>query len=75
MSENTDLLFARLEGRVSKQGRFYADGDILYAAVSGGAERYAERFVESDGHILCPIVKYYKVPREVMEVSEQRILC
>jgi len=49
-------------------------GDIIYAEVSGGAEQYAEHFTEVDGHRLCPIVKYYKVPRQIMEASKQRIL-
>ena len=40
----------------------------------GGAEQYAEHVVELDGHVLSPIVKYYKVPQDVMEASEQRIL-
>jgi len=74
VTENHDLLYARLEGKVSKKGRIYTDGDILYAEVTGGAEQYAEHIVELDGHVLCPIVKYYKVPKEVMEASEQRIL-
>ena len=38
------------------------------------AEKYAEHFVELDGHRLCPIVKYYKVPKEIMDASEQRVL-
>ena len=72
--ENKDLFSAHLDGAVSKKGRVYADGDILYAEVSGGAEEYAEHFVEIDGHRLCPIVPYFKVPRAIMEASEQRIL-
>ena len=74
LTENKDLFAAHLEGSVSKKGRVYTDGDILYAEVTGGAEKYAEHFVEIDGHVLCPIVKYYKLPRDIMEASEQRIL-
>ena len=74
VNENKELFAARKDGGVSKKGRIYADGDILYAEVSGGAEKYADHFVELDGHRLCPIVKYYKVPRDIMDASEQRIL-
>ncbi len=38
--------------------------------VSGGAEAAAD----VDGHHLVPIVKYYRVPKDVMEVSKQKIL-
>ncbi|MBE6667205.1 MAG: hypothetical protein E7607_02710 [Ruminococcaceae bacterium] len=74
INENKDIFAAMTEGEVTKKGRIYSDGDILYAEVSGGAERYAEKFVTVDGHNLCPIVKYYKVPAEVMKESKQRIL-
>lgn len=74
ISENKELFAAQREGQVSKKGRIYADGDILYAEVSGGAEKYAENFARIDGRLLCPIIKYYKVPKEVMETSKQRIL-
>ena len=74
VNDNKELFAARKDGSVSRKGRIYSDGDILYAEVSGGAEKYAEHFVELDGHKLCPIVKYYKVPREIMDASEQRIL-
>ena len=72
--ENKELFTAERDGAVTKKGRIYADGDILYAEVTGGAERYAEHFTEVDGHILCPIVRYYKVPRDVMQASIQKIL-
>ena len=72
--ENKELFTAERDGAVTKKGRLYSDGDILYAEVTGGAERYAEEFTEVDGHILCPIVRYYKVPRDVMQASVQKIL-
>lgn len=74
VNDHRELFTAQLDGGVSKKGRVYADGDILYAEVSGGAENYAEHFVEINGLRLCPIVSYYKVPRAVLEASEQRIL-
>ena len=49
------------------------EADVKVAKVSGGAERFAQHFVEVDGHKLCPIVKYYRMPREIMENSRQQI--
>lgn len=73
--ENIDLLYAELDGAVTRQKNgTYADGDLMYAEVEGGAEAYAEKFVEVDGHRLSPIVKYYRVPREIFEASRQRIV-
>lgn len=74
INENAELLYAELDGAVKKHGRSYADGDILYAEVTGGAEAYAEKTVELDGHMLSPIVKYYQVPDELISASRQKIL-
>ena len=74
VKENKDLFAARLDGAVSKKGRVYADGDILYAQVAEGAEEYAEHIVEVDGRRLCPIIKYYKLPAEVSQNLKQKIL-
>jgi hypothetical protein len=72
--ENQDLLYAALEGTVTKHGRTYTDGDLLYAEVSGGAEAYAEKTVHIDGHILSPLVKYYRLTDEIVRESKQKIL-
>jgi len=73
--ENRELLYAQTNGRVTLQENgVYADGDILYAQVSGGAEAYGDAPVEVDGHSLMPLVKYYRVPRDVMEASRQQII-
>ena len=74
INENKEIFSALTDGEVTKKGRIYSDGDIIYAEVSGGAEKYAEKFVTVDGLTLCPIVKYYKVPADVMKESKQRIL-
>lgn len=74
LKENKALFDARLDGVVSKQGRVYMDGDILYAEVSAEAEPYAEHFVEVDGHRLCPIIRYDRVPKEIVRELKQKIL-
>lgn len=72
---NREQLYAELDGDVTrKESGVYSDGDLLYAQVEGGAEAYAERFVEVDGHRLSPLMKYYRVPKKVMEESRQVIL-
>ena len=72
--ENSELLYAELEGAVTNKGGIYSDGDILYASVSPELYEYAEHFVEVDGHKLCPIVKYYKVPEDIAKVGKQKII-
>ena len=74
VNENLEMLYAELCGRVEKRGRLYADGDVIYAEVSDDLIPYAEGFVNIDGRKLCPIVKYYKVPEEIIKSGKQRIL-
>lgn len=72
--DNAALLYAELEGAVTNKGGIYSDGDIIYAEVTPELETYAEHFVEADGHRLCPIVKYYKVPEETAKTGKQKII-
>lgn len=74
ISRNSELLYAVLAGEVTKNDGVYTDGDIIYAAVTGGAESYAGNFTEVDGIKLCPIVKYYKVPEDIILKSRQQIV-
>lgn len=67
-------IYANLDGELKKENGVYCDGDIIYAQVTGGAEMYAEKFIEKDGLKLCPIVKYYKVPENVIMNSKQKII-
>lgn len=79
ITANKDLLWIETNGQITEKQlplfgkRMYTDGDVIYAEVSGGAEEYADSFFEIDGHRLCPIVKYYQVPKDVMENSRQQI--
>ena len=74
INENRELFTAHTDGKVTKQGRIYADGDILYAQITGGGEAYAEKQVEIDGLTLSPLVKFYQLPKEVIETTRQKIL-
>ena len=72
--DNQDLLYAELDGAVTKKDGIYSDGDILYAEVTQDLEPFAEHFVTLDGHKLCPIVKYFKVPEDIARSGKQRII-
>ena len=77
INANRELLYTERYGRPTKnENGVYMDGDIVFAAVEGGAEQYAgnKSMAEVDGLTLMPLVKYYKVPRKVMENSIQHVL-
>ncbi len=75
VSEHQDELYAETEGAVKRTpAGLYMDGDILYGEPSGGVEKFAAAFTEVDGHRLTPIVKYYRLPREVIKSGRQQIL-
>lgn len=74
INANRELFTAHLAGKVTKQGRIYSDGDILYAQITGGGEAYAEQKVHVDGLTLSPLVKFYKLPKEIIENTRQKIL-
>lgn len=73
--ENSDLLYAEITGTVTRQDNgIYMDGDLIYAEVTGGAEAYGSGAVDIDGHRLMPLIKYYRVPDDLMTASRQKIL-
>ncbi len=75
VKENMDLLYAEVNGQVVRgEDGIYRDGDVVYAEPSGGAEKFAVSFTEVDGKKLAPIVKYYRVPRNIIETGRQKIV-
>lgn len=73
--ENKDLLWSEDSEGISKnENGVYMSGDIIYAEISGGGERYAEKIVSVDGHALSPLLKYYKLPKEIILSTKQKIL-
>ncbi len=75
IGENKDILWTETTGRIAKQENgTYADGDILYALPDGELLPYAEEGVEVDGMTLYPIVKGYKVPKDIFLGTKQKIL-
>lgn len=75
ISENRALLYAETSGTVKKdKNGIYRDGDIIYALPDKPLLPYREETVSVDGMELSPIIKYYRVPKEIIESARQKIL-
>lgn len=75
INANADLLYAETDGVVTKnENGVYMDGDIVYTLPNDSLIPFAEDFCEIDGMKLSPIVKYYKVPKEIIDTAEQKII-
>ena len=75
INENKTLLYAETCGRVERDSNgVYSDGDIVYALPDKSLLPYAEETAEVDGMVLSPIIKYYRVPKEIAENAKQKIL-
>lgn len=75
INENKKLLYAETFGKVEKnQNGIYIDGDIIYTLPDESLLPYAEEIVSVDGMELTPIIKYYRVPKEIIESAQQKIV-
>ena len=75
VKQNTAHLYVHTTGGVAKNEHgIYFDGDIIYAMPDKSLLPYAENIIEADGLKLAPIVKYYRVPKEIIENSCQKII-
>lgn len=75
INENTSLLYAETTGKIEKNANgIYCDDDIIYVLPDESLLAYAEEAVEVDGMNLTPIVKYYRVPKEIIETAKQKII-
>jgi len=75
INENAQLLYAETSGEVTKNADgVYCDGDIIYALPDESLLPYAEEIVLVDGMNLAPIVKYYRVPKAIIENAKQKII-
>lgn len=64
IKENKDLLFAEITGEITMDGKgIYRDGDIMYAETVGDSE-----------HKLHPLIKYYKLTKDEIMKTQQRIV-
>ncbi len=75
INENSQLLYAETCGSVAKNSDgIYTDGDIIYSLPDESLLPYAEEILQTDGMKLTPIIKYYRVPKEIIESAQQKIL-
>lgn len=75
INSNKEFLYAETCGNVTKNADgVYCDGDIIYALPDESLLPYAEEEVLVDGMKLTPIIKYYRVPKEIIESAKQQIL-
>ena len=75
INENKELLYAETVGKVTKNANgIYCDGDIIYSRPDESLLPYAEETVSIDGMVLSPIVKLYRVPKDIIESAEQKII-
>lgn len=75
INDNKELLYAVTFGKLEKnQNGIYIDGDIIYVLPDESLLPYTEDAVNIDGMNLTPIVKYYRVPKEIIESAKQKIL-
>ena len=75
INENKELLYAETFGNVTKNANgIYLDGDIIYSLPDESLLPYAEDTIQVDEMKLTPIVKYYRVPKEIIENAKQKIL-
>ncbi len=74
ISENRELLWSEVGETVEKnENGVYMSGDYVYAEITDGGEVYAEEIVTVDGHTLSPLLKYYKLPMDVIISTMQRV--
>lgn len=59
---------------VKNENGNYCDDDIIYVLPDEALLPYAKESVAVDGMNLTPIVKYYGVPKEIIERAEQKII-
>ena len=75
INENKELLYAETSGKVQKNANgIYQDDDIVYVLPDEALLPYAEEATLVDGMKLTPIVKYYRVPKDIIESAKQQII-
>ena len=75
IGEHQKLLWAEQTGTVVKTAEHtYRDSDILYCLPDEALLPYAGNGKQVDGMTLYPIVKAYKVPKDILMASRQRVI-
>ncbi len=75
INENKDLLYAEVTGRLTKDSDgIFRDNDLIYCLPDEALLPYAEKGISADNKYLYPIVKLYKVPKDILMNSAQKIV-
>lgn len=75
INENKDLLWTEQSGIIKiGSDHIYRDGDIIYCMPDDALIPFAEQGAVVDGYNLYPIIKAYKVPKDIFMASKQKIL-
>ncbi len=75
ISENRALLYANYSGEVSKNEKgMYVDGDIIYCEIDEEFYGFADEIKKCDGLILCPIIKNWRVPKDIDTQIQMKII-
>lgn len=75
INENKDLLWTEQTGKIQKgTDNIYRDNDMIYCLPDESLIPYAEGGRNVDGMTLYPIVKGYKVPKEIFMAGKQKIV-
>lgn len=74
VSENRELLYAELDGKVTKHGQIYRDGDLIYSELSDNAKPFAQHTVQTDNRALSPLLKLYRLPEEIVPNVKQKVI-
>ena len=75
INENKEILYAETDGDIVKSDKgIYFDGDIIYCEPDENIIDYASSIVEKDNHKLCPIIKYYRIPMEIVRKAKLQII-
>lgn len=75
INKNAELLYAQISGVVTKNSNgIYTDGDIIYVLPDKELLAYAQNGVTADSMMLYPIVKGYKVPKDIYMNCSQRVI-
>lgn len=68
-----EKIIEKLPNALNEKG-MYTDSDIIYCEVEKEFSKYTKDTIEHDGHILCPIIKMWKVPEEDAKNIKMKVL-
>ncbi len=75
IAQHQKLLWGeRTQELIQNENGIYMCGDYIYAQISGGGENFAEETVFKEGYTLSPLLKYFRIPKEILVQTRQRVV-